>query len=197
MSMTNDSENILARLKRETAEIHQELENKMPFAGEDFSLPEYQCLIVNFYNFYEKFEPQIERALKRYQIDFDYSRRLKTPKLALDLQNLETPLSSNFDSVENEPAIFNSREKVFGALYVVEGSTLGGQVIARILKRKFNFDESNGAAFFGGYGAETGAMWNAFRAAITEFAETSDNHEDIIVAATETFQRISKAVGER
>ena len=51
----------------------------------------------------------------------------------------------------------------FGAMYVIEGSTLGGTIIARRIRDALGLDETTGCAYFRSYGRATGAMWTAFR----------------------------------
>ena len=46
-----------------------------------------------------------------------------------------------------------------GALYVVEGSTLGGQYIARHVEEVFGFRVGEGDAYFRGCGERTGMLW--------------------------------------
>ena len=66
-----------------------------------------------------------------------------------------------------------------------------------ILKQKFDLDETNGTAFFSGYGRETGPMWKAFGAAIIEFAENDADHEEIIAGANETFEKIGNSLSSK
>ena len=186
---------ILTQLKSQTAHQHQQTEDLVDLMREDFSLEDYKNLLKRFYAFYKSFEPKMFEALGENPSDFDYENRQNTPKLFRDLENLgiseqEISAIKSFGDLPN----LDSREKIFGALYVVEGSTLGGQVISRHLKEKFGFDESNGSAFFSGYGRETGKMWTAFRDAITTFSEGDINREEIIGAANETFDKIGKCL---
>jgi heme oxygenase len=51
-----------------------------------------------------------------------------------------------------------------GTLYVLEGATLGGQIIQRQLHCSLGLDAGSGAAFFVGYGARTRQMWMQFSA---------------------------------
>ena len=46
-------------------------------------------------------------------------------------------------------------------MYVVEGSTLGGQVISRVLQ-EVDWVPAGGIHYFIAYGARTGAMWREF-----------------------------------
>lgn len=189
----NDS--ILARLKARTAHQHQQTEDGVDLMREDFSLEEYRRLLVRFYAFYKPYEQKMAEALAENEVQFDYAGRLNTPKIFADLQKLgmtETEISE-IEPFEDLPAL-DSPESIYGSLYVIEGSTLGGQVILRHLNEKFNLDEANGSAFFSGYGKNTGKMWNAFREAITGFAEASGDHEKIIAAANETFEKIGRCL---
>jgi heme oxygenase len=60
----------------------------------------------------------------------------------------------------------SSSEALLGAIYVAEGSALGGRVIARQLDYLFG-EETEGRTFFHGDG-ETGPHWRAFLAAVKD-----------------------------
>lgn len=198
MQTGTQSGSILAELKQRTAHQHQQTEDGVDLMRDDFSLKEYQNLLIRFYAFYKPFEARMQSAIEEKAIAFDYTARLNMPRLQNDLQSLgmtkeEIAAIEPFDSLPT----LESPEKIFGALYVVEGSTLGGQVIARHLKEKFGLDETSGIAFFSGYGKETGKMWNAFREKISGFAETTDNHEEIVKSANATFEKIGLCLAQK
>jgi len=46
-----------------------------------------------------------------------------------------------------------------GYLYVMEGSTLGGQLISRHFRQTLGIELATGGAYFHGYGEQTGARW--------------------------------------
>ena len=194
-AVENDS--ILARLKARTAHQHQQTEDEVDLLSDDFSIDDYLALLIKFYSFYRGFENRLAKARQGNPVDFDYSERLNTPKLEADLRSLGMTENEieEINPCDNLPRL-DSKERIFGALYVVEGSTLGGQIIARHLKQKFGLDETNGIAFFSGYGKETGKMWKQFGAAVTEFAETSSEQEEIIAAANETFEKIGQCLAD-
>ena len=60
-----------------------------------------------------------------------------------------------------------SAAEAWGSLYVIEGSALGGQVIARALAHSGTGPDS-GAAYFHGWGADTPGLWHEFRARLLE-----------------------------
>lgn len=49
-----------------------------------------------------------------------------------------------------------------GCVYVLEGATLGGQVLSRHLARHLGIAPDRGGRFLHGHGAETGPRWRAF-----------------------------------
>jgi heme oxygenase len=82
----------------------------------------------------------------------------------------------------------------FGCLYVIEGSTLGGQIISRHLRARLNVTPQAGGLFFHGYGEETGAMWKAFCSTLGAHALTLENQDPIIDAALATFRSLRQCL---
>lgn len=120
---------------------------------------------------------------------FDYGGRLKHPALEADLKDLGRVPRATFPKV---PPPKNAGALI-GMLYTLEGSTLGGQVIQRIL--------STGPCsrfpmrFFSGYGGNTLAHWQEF----LEFAEMVcpvDEIEDACFAAVAVFELIKQQCDE-
>ncbi|HMS43520.1 MAG TPA: biliverdin-producing heme oxygenase [Pyrinomonadaceae bacterium] len=181
---------ILAKLKEATREQHENLENTVDVMNQMFSLENYKTLLTKFYRFYSAIEPQVA-ANDLKSAGFDFVARRKTPLLETDLKNLEI-----FEDVKslrwNDLPALDSNAKAFGSLYVMEGATLGGQVIMRHLKQHLDITPENGGAFFNSYGAMVGPMWKEFCAITTEFAEKNADDETIINAAKETFDSFTE-----
>jgi heme oxygenase len=76
----------------------------------------------------------------------------------------------------------------FGCLYVLEGSTLGGQVILRHVGSSLGLDASRGASFFASYGRRVGSMWRAFGEAASAHCATEAHCDEALAAATHTFE---------
>ncbi len=192
---TMDENSILVQLKTRTAHQHQATEATVNLMRDDYTLDDYKKLLIKFYSFYKPFEVKMSEKLVANLVEFNHNERLNTPKLIADLKHLgmsETEISS-IQLCDNLPNL-DSKDRIFGSLYVIEGSTLGGQVISRHLKGKFDIDETSGAAFFSGYGKETGKMWNGYREAVTNFAENTENNDEIIAGANETFEKIGECL---
>lgn len=84
------------------------------------------------------------------------------------------------------------RASFLGAMYVMEGSTLGGQYIARHLERVLTLKPGEGDAYFRGYGDRTGEMWRSFKAVLAEVPE--EESERVIAAAIGMFRWFGRAM---
>jgi heme oxygenase len=71
-------------------------------------------------------------------------------------------------------------------MYVLEGSTLGGTFIDRHLAALPQLGEVRLRAF-SPYGAQTGAMWHAFRSATRDRVAAGGDPAAVVAAARETF----------
>ncbi len=76
---------------------------------------------------------------------------------------------------------------VLGAMYVMEGSTLGGQLIGRHVERVLGLESGRGNSFFLGHGEETGAMWREFCAELETRVPESEG-DAVVASAKEMFR---------
>lgn len=177
---------IMGKLKEATRGQHEGLENTVDVMSQMFSLDNYKTLLLKFYRFYSAIEPELAKLdLKKY--GYDLSARLKTPKLESDLTALNILDEAKKLPVYNGLPTLDSAEKAFGSLYVIEGATLGGQIINRHLKQNLDLTTENGGLFFNGYGEKTGLMWKEFIEIATNFAFAANNDQTIVESASETF----------
>jgi len=58
--------------------------------------------------------------------------------------------------------LMNELPELFGTMYVMEGSTLGGQFIARHVETALQLSNGRGNSYFSGHGSQTGRMWKEF-----------------------------------
>lgn len=89
----------------------------------------------------------------------DYEARRRRPVLDRDLAHFGEPTPPPCPLPT--PA---SRAEALGLLYVLEGSTLGGQVIRKRLLA--DGGDLKGVSFLDPYGSETGPRWKAFLAVL-------------------------------
>lgn len=178
---------ILGRLKEETRERHEALEGLVDVMDRTLSMDAYGGLLTTFYRFYSAVEPRLPAAALLTE-GFDVAERRKVPLLERDLEHLKIlSTAKDLAPLADIPSV-ETVARAFGGIYVMEGATLGGQVITRHLREHLGLTPDAGGAFFNSYGKEVGPMWKRFGAAITAFAERNPHAEDQIVdAAKETF----------
>lgn len=76
--------------------------------------------------------------------------------------------------------------RLLGAMYVLEGSALGGLVIARHLERVLALNPGQGNAYFRGFGERTGAIWIEF-CEVLQRSVAEEETETAALAAREMF----------
>ena len=74
----------------------------------------------------------------------------------------------------------------WGAAYVLEGSSLGGQVIARAVRERLGLTPETGASYFG-RGAVRRATWPEFKARLNAGVRTADEGVAAVAAARAVF----------
>ncbi|MDR7036324.1 heme oxygenase [Methylobacterium sp. BE186] len=150
-----------ARLRAETAAAHEALERDLDWEARVATLPGYRNLLARFHGFHAAYEPAIAEALG--DPGFLDERRRLDP-LAADLLHLGLDAVSIESLPQAAPPGLDGTASALGSLYVLEGSTLGGQVIGRRIAALHGFDEIAGCAYYRGRGARVGALWASFRA---------------------------------
>ena len=142
----------MTKLKEATREQHEQLENTVDVMNRMFSRDDYKKLLEKFRKVYSAIEPKIAAAdLGRFGMDFD--KRRKSQLLDADLKSLD--VNGNHETSEwTDVPVIDSPAKAFGCLYVLEGATLGGQVITRHLKQHLDLSPEAGGSFFNSYGKE-------------------------------------------
>ena len=179
---------VMAALKTATTDQHRSIERITPFFAEDFSLHSYCVILRIFWGFYEPVETRLASIPGWDLISIDIEQRRRAPLLRKDLLALGMP-PSDFGCLprcEDLPAL-TSLDDGIGCLYVLEGSTLGGQLIARQVANRFGLNKDNGSAFFEGYGERTGTMWMQFCSSVRLHDEGTFSRGARLAAAKRTF----------
>ena len=70
---------------------------------------------------------------------------------------------------------------------MLEGSTLGGLIIAKILQRNLQLPQEKGFTFFSGYGAETDNKWTAFKDVLATWCSELAMYTALSASADRTF----------
>ncbi|RAK52471.1 biliverdin-producing heme oxygenase [Phenylobacterium deserti] len=178
------SEALAIRLRRETADAHAQLENQLQLLGRVSDRQWFVCVLEGFLGFHMVWERAIR---ERPELRAFLEPRSRLPHLRRDL----IALGRTTAELEALPHCFAAADlaadpaEALGSIYVMEGSTLGGQVIHRALKDT-GWLPRGGLTYFQPYGSRTGQMWRSYQA----FAEqtTSASRQDAVCAgANRTF----------
>ncbi len=180
-----------ARLRAATAQIHERLHGHPGLgaaASGVMTRADYRLLLGRLWGFHTSFEQVLEAAARSLALDIDMAARARAPMLEKDLR----VLGLGADDIERLPRceeIFQPRDEAgfMGALYVVEGSTLGGIQIARALAGLFDGAEGEGRRFFLGYGANHSAMWRGFLARLDACTGDEAGETAAVEGAVQTF----------
>ena len=177
---------ISQKLKRETTESHQKLEKKIILQIKNIKRDEeYGRLIAAFYGFISPLEQQIMGKLTESTMP-DIGQRAKANLLEDDLNEIGAEIMTK--QRVDLPEIRNQYDAI-GALYVLEGSTLGGQIIKKMVQKALNKSTDTGFAYFSSYGSETRTYWANFIRTIDSMELQNDEEEAIIARANDTFQK--------
>lgn len=187
---------ILARLKSETRSDHDALEAALGLAQTTLTPAAYRRTLERFYGFYRPLEAELQATLACSAHGLDLTERLKTSLLDADLRALGGAAPDRLPVCASRPVVTDAA-RCFGCLYVLEGSTLGGQLISRHVRQTLGVTPETGGRFFQGYGDRTGQMWQSFRAAVTGFVVSPALQDAAVAAAKDTFQKLHRWTAEQ
>lgn len=176
-------------LKQQTALHHTALENALhPELEKINSTTDYAHLLKIFFGFFFSLEKKIEQHITEKTLP-DIKNRRKAFFILNDLKALHEeaalPLCADLPLITNDV-------EAFGALYVLEGSTLGGKHISHFLLKKEAGIRLVHLTFFMGYGENTGKMWKAFQGALNSLSLTEEDRSRLIETANQTFIKFRK-----
>ncbi|MDO3412292.1 biliverdin-producing heme oxygenase [Saccharibacillus sp. CPCC 101409] len=187
---------ILEQLRTETAAYHDRVEAN-PYAAAimngSLSMPKYIRYLELFYGFVEPLEQLADQSGALDASAYDLDVRRKTPMLERDLLDLglDRQRLNELPRCAELPDL-STPEKLLGSFYVIEGSTMGGQMITRQLSQSLSVTPERGLRYFNAYGAETRPRWAAFRERLLEAGTGEGERREIVASAIETFALLER-----
>ncbi len=184
---------LLAKLKQATTQAHKRLEGDLDLLRPDLTRRDYFELLRKLYGFIAPWELHAGVLLKSTErLMFDARR-----KAELLLDDLRFAQSRDLGDVTTDELLrsapqnclpqLNSAAEAWGSWYVVEGSTLGGEILARHFRAKWGLQPGCGLSYFSCYGRDVGRKWSEFAVAAT-IAVPRDSYEAAASAAVDTFE---------
>ena len=174
----------LNALRSGTQTLHVALEKRLPFFCDTLDLERYKRLLSAYYGFYHELEDRLQHS-PWMTPGCDLHARLKTPALHRDLQALGVNTQSL--ALCDTLPVLSSPASVLGVLYVLEGATLGGNVLRKQMSERLGLDAHNGCAFLYVYGEATGRQWKAFMDFLGSVPLDAQARGEAVQAACSTF----------
>ncbi|MDY3552961.1 biliverdin-producing heme oxygenase [Gemmata sp. JC717] len=176
---------ILVRLREETRAEHSAAARAIDLLNATLDIVYYRKVLDIFYGYYRPLENTICEFGDWSEPSLSPHDRTKSHLLAEDISALggasaELPLCADV------PHIAHTADGL-GCLYVLEGATLGGQIICRHARDVLRLTPATGCRFFHGYGERTGDMWRAFGTTLTGYARDGATQDRVVAAARDTF----------
>lgn len=170
---------MISRLKEETRELHEQIEEKnlaKEIMNHCINLETYKLLLYQNFLAYYHTETEIKKFLPHYEDK-------KHEQLRKDLEQLNV---SEEIPVKNDIFKLHSTAEALGAAYVVEGSALGGLVLAKNLEKCPALDSIACHHFFNGK-KENLEDWKAFKKELEAYSFSETEEQEAIEKAKATF----------
>jgi heme oxygenase len=179
---------VLQALRVATSAQHQQLE-RLPInarlLSDDVQLPEYRITLLRLYGFYKPLSLRAQSFPTTWTSDVVTSVQALAGDL-LDL-NVLPPELDDIAGCETLPAL-TTADQALGCGYVIEGSALGGRVIARHLSKVFGGRGGVPMRFFAGDGDRAAERWRRFCA---ELDATANDVDDVCTGARAIFDAMA------
>jgi len=155
----------LAVIRSRTRPLHAQLESSFDLSASLASIPVYRDLLARYLSIYKPFEAVLAEESVETLALISWPQRSRVAQLERDLAAL-----GGQAAVIPAPRLpkLDDLSSLLGALYVVEGSSLGGQIIYRQIQQQLHLNATSGAAFFYGDGDGTGSSWKRFTSILEE-----------------------------
>jgi heme oxygenase len=172
-----------ASVKKATAQQHLKTEKALlKHVQSIHSTAGYAALLYCLYGYFAPLEERVTPFLET--LVPDHAHRRKAGKLLDDLHTLHYPPPEHFS--QELPAPANTVEAL-ACFYVMEGSTLGGVIIKRLISTQCPAIPEQAFSFFSGYGEHNITQWQSFLAVFNTAITTASDTRAAIAAANTCF----------
>ncbi len=191
--MTQAATDFLQELRNRTEPFHNSIE-QLPISSsllsKEVTLRNYRDYIIMLYPFVKEVEASIYPQVQHVVADLE--GRKKAALLFSDLQSLGIQ-PQEIDTFDD--AFVKQNQTVaaaLGCMYVLEGSTLGGQLISRHLEKALGERVTGSLSYLKAYTTKTGSMWKNFLNTFCESTVRNGHQAEAITSSIKTFQLLEK-----
>jgi heme oxygenase (biliverdin-IX-beta and delta-forming) len=174
-----------------TAKLHCEVERTLALPGSIQTMADYRRWLIRFFGIYQPLEHLLSGFQGWAATGIRINQLGHTEALLKDLKQM----ACNPDDIElasrGALPMVETFGQAFGALYVLEGSKLGGRYILKDLSNRLGSGIDGMDAFFTGYGPDTAVRWASFKALLDKFSTLRPvEFPEVIAGARMTYAAI-------
>jgi len=189
---TNQSASPASLIKAATSAAHLNTEKLLVrYVKQVQSNRDYAAILACMHGYFAPLEQKLDAQMKALLPDHEQRRKAG---------NMEKDLAVLLEDVKRTEAVdlpdTGSDAAALGCFYVMEGSTLGGTVITKVIKDKNPGIPENAFSFFSGYGADNMNMWQAFVARFNELLVSDEQVAIATAAANDCFAKLENRIRE-
>ena len=148
----------IQKLRRATEIDHRAVEGAVPLMHQGLCAAQYIQCLQRIYGVVAAWEERAADVAPQWLQPALIARQRKH---LLELDLAWFGVTGKDDSRPTLPET-NDLPGLLGTMYVMEGSTLGGQFIARHVEAELCLSEGQGNSYFRGHGDQTGRLWKEF-----------------------------------
>ena len=168
-------------IKESTAAAHQKVEGTIVRQLKSIrSEADYAEVLKGFYACFRAVEDAIAPYITTDVLP-DLAERRNSSYIKRDIEELGGTVDTL--PLATAPKVNNVLEAL-SALYVLEGSIMGGPYIVQMLNK---YGVNKGTSFFSGYGENSGKMWAGFTAVLNQYGSDESTFARAAEVANETF----------
>ena len=160
--MTTLAEPLISQLRAATGQLHHQLDEALALQGDRVTRERYAAFLRGSLAALEPLEAQLQSWVSK-----DYIFRCDL--LRVDLRTLQA--DAHVNGSLDVPTI-GSEAAALGARYVVEGSALGGAILARSFDAALGL-QGEALGYLTLHGAGLAAHWRSFLAELEQFGKTA------------------------
>ena len=178
---------LAVRLKVETAPLHRSVEQQVGLPDSVRTKEEYVELLQRLLTFHRAFEAAMAVPIWSEgwsRIGITLGDHCRSPDLMDDLAYFDQTTESQ-EEAEHVSPIFTSFAEALGGLYVIEGSSLGGKILAPLFRAHLGEIPTR---YYESDGRNHPQHWRSVQSALTRFEQENEDADEVIIGAALTFR---------
>jgi heme oxygenase (biliverdin-IX-beta and delta-forming) len=195
LQSTLESQSLRQRIKRATQSIHDKLDTDpagLKLMSPDANRSDYAFFLARTLGFLKPIEAKLlSSEVATLALPYWRSTEIRSPRIESDLRSLGVSQGEidSLPTTERTPNIVTAGH-LMGVSYVIEGSMMGGLVMAKPVRKTLELDPTSMSFFLPSEPKEIVKKFESFAEALDSFAKCDCDEKEAMEAATETFRLI-------